>query len=91
MSDVIEDYMTSSDIQMTQAPAKKFNLKFNSTPMLCENCACVKIKIKNFLKEPPSFTAKDKGDRIKFDISSVNTLSQRGNKFWLLIMDDDTI
>jgi hypothetical protein len=58
--------------------------------MPCENCACAKIKIKNFPKEPPMFLAKEKGDRIMFDISSVNALSQGGNQFWLLIMDDYT-
>jgi hypothetical protein len=33
--------------------AKKFNLKNDTTPMPWENCACAKIKIKNFPKEPP--------------------------------------
>ena len=31
-----------------KATAKKFNLKYDTTPMPCENCACAKIKIKNF-------------------------------------------
>jgi hypothetical protein len=73
-----------------RASAKKFTLKFDSTPMPCENCACAKIKIKNFPKQPPSFLAKEKGDRIMFDISSFNALSQGGNQFWLLIMYDYT-
>jgi hypothetical protein len=58
--------------------------------MSCENCACAKIEIKIFPKEHQSFLAKEKGDRILFAISSVNALSQAGNKFWLLIMDDYT-
>jgi hypothetical protein len=33
-----------------KATAKKFNLKYDTTPMPCENCACAKIKIKNFQK-----------------------------------------
>jgi hypothetical protein len=41
-----------------KATAKKFNLKYDTTPMPYENCACVKIKIKNFPKEPPTFLAK---------------------------------
>jgi hypothetical protein len=36
-----------------KATAKKFNLKNDTTPMPWENCACAKIKIKNFPKEPP--------------------------------------
>ena len=43
-----------------KATAKKFNLKHDTTPMPCENCACAKIKIKNFPKEPPTFLAKEK-------------------------------
>jgi hypothetical protein len=39
-------------------------------------------------KEPPSFMAKDKGDRIMFDIRSVHVLSQGQNPFHLVIMDD---
>jgi hypothetical protein len=31
-----------------KATAKKFNVKYDTTPMPCENCACAKIKIKNF-------------------------------------------
>jgi hypothetical protein len=71
-----------------KATAMKFNLKYDTTPMPYENCASAKIKIKNFPKEPPTFLAKEKGDRIMFDISSVNALSQGGNQVWLLIMDD---
>jgi hypothetical protein len=70
--------------------AKKFNLKYDTTPMPCENCSYAKNKIKNFPKEPPTFLAKEKGDRITFDISSVNALSQGGNQFWLLVLDDYT-
>jgi hypothetical protein len=73
-----------------QATTNNINLNYDTTPMPCENCACVKIKIKNFPKEPPPFLAKEKGDRIMFDISSVNALSQGGNQYWLLIMDDST-
>jgi hypothetical protein len=73
-----------------QATAKKFNLTYDTTPMPCENCACAKIEIKNFPKEPPTFLANKKGDRIMFDISSVNALSQGGNQFWLLVIDDYT-
>jgi hypothetical protein len=69
---------------------KKFILKYDTTPMPCENCACAKINIMNFPKEPPRFLAKEKRDRIMFDISSVNALSQGGNHFWLLVMDDYT-
>jgi hypothetical protein len=73
-----------------KATAKKFNIKYDTTPMPCESCACAKIEIKNFPKEPPTFPAKEKGDRIMFDISSVKALSQGGNHFWLLVMDDFT-
>jgi hypothetical protein len=66
-----------------KATAKKFILKYDTTTMTCENCACAKIKIKTFPKEPPTFLAKEKGDRIMFDISSVNALSQGGNQVWL--------
>jgi hypothetical protein len=58
-----------------KATAKKFHLKYDTTPVPCENCACAKITLKNFPKEPPMFLAKEKGDRIMFDISSVNALS----------------
>jgi hypothetical protein len=71
-----------------KATAKKFNLKYSSTPMPCKNCDCAKINIKNFPKEPPTFLAKEKGDRTMFDISSVNALSQGGIQFWSLVMDD---
>jgi hypothetical protein len=40
-----------------KATAKQFNLKYDTTPMPCENCVCVKIKIKNFTKETPTFLA----------------------------------
>jgi hypothetical protein len=73
-----------------KAPAKQFDLKYDTSPMPFENCSHAKIKIKNFPKESPTFLAKEKGDRIMFDISSVNALSQEGNQFWLLIMDDYT-
>jgi hypothetical protein len=75
---------------VVKATAKKFNLKYDTAPMPRENCACAKIKIKNFPKKPPLFLAKEKGDRIMFDISSVNALSQGENQFSLLIMDDYT-
>jgi hypothetical protein len=58
-----------------KATAKNFNLKYDTTPMQCEKCACAKIKIKNFPKEPPTFLEKEKGDRIVFDISFDNALS----------------
>ena len=73
-----------------KATVKTFNLKYDTTPIPCENCACAKIKIKNFPKEPPTFMAKEKGDRVMFDIGSVNALSQGGNQFWLLVTDDYT-
>jgi hypothetical protein len=73
-----------------KATEKKFNLKYDTTPMPCENCACSKIKIKNFPKEPPMFLSKAKGDRIIFYISSVNAFSQGVNQFWLLITYDYT-
>jgi hypothetical protein len=67
-----------------RATAKMFNIKFDSKPMPCENCACARIKIKTFPKEPPTFTAKEKGDRTMFDISSVNA-SKPGRKSILVI------
>jgi hypothetical protein len=36
------------------------------------------------------FLATEKGDRIMFGISYANALSQGGNQFWLLVMDDYT-
>jgi hypothetical protein len=95
MLEVTKSYMNSwlghPNDAVLKATAKKFNLKYDTTPMPCEICACAKIKIKNFPKEPPMFLATEKGDRIMFDISSVNALSQGGNQFWLLVMDDYTI
>jgi hypothetical protein len=41
-----------------------------------------------FPKEPPTSLENEKGDRIMFDINSVNALSQGQNQFWLLVMDD---
>jgi hypothetical protein len=73
-----------------RATANKFNLKYDTTPMPCENCACAKIKIKHFQNKLPTFLAKEKGDRIIIDISSVNALSHGGYQFWLLVMDDYT-
>jgi hypothetical protein len=64
-----------------KATAKNFNHKYDTTPMPFENCACAKIKIKIFPKEPTTFLAKEKGDRIRVDLSSVNALSQGGNQF----------
>jgi hypothetical protein len=69
-----------------KATATKFNLKYDTTPMPCENCACAKIKIKIFPKEPPMFMAKEKGDRIMFDISSVNALSQEPGRKSILVI-----
>jgi hypothetical protein len=44
----------------------------------------LKSRLRTFPKNkvPPTFLAKEKGDRIMFDVSSVNALSQGGNQFW---------
>jgi hexokinase len=46
--------------------------------------------MKNIPKESTHMPAKYKGERIMFDISSVQVTSHGGNKFWLLIMDEFT-
>jgi Reverse transcriptase (RNA-dependent DNA polymerase) len=46
--------------------------------------------MKNFPKEAIEHMAHSKGDRVMFDISSVDAFSQGGNKFWLLVMDEHT-
>jgi hypothetical protein len=45
------------------------------------------LKLKTF---PKNLHRKEKGNKIMFDVSSVNALSQGGNQFWLLVMDDYT-
>jgi hypothetical protein len=60
----LHEQLVQPNDAVTKATAKKFNLKYDTTPMPCENFACAKIKIKNFLKEPSTFLAKEKGNRI---------------------------
>jgi hypothetical protein len=50
----------------------------------------LRSRLRTFQKKLSKFLAKYKGGRIMFDISSVNALSQGGNQFWLLVMDDHT-
>jgi hypothetical protein len=75
---------------VVKATARKMGLKLDLREEICEHCAKAKSKRKKISKINMSNLATYKGQRIMFDISSVNTYSQGGNKFWLLVMDEFT-
>ena len=70
--------------------AKHYKIPLSGVASPCENCAKGKMKKANIAKETITNLAQAPGDRISFDISSVQATSQGGNKFWLLIMDEYT-
>ena len=56
----------------------------------CANCATAKSKQQNVNKVSTASTATKKGERIMLDISSIDSKSFGGGKFWLLILDEFT-
>lgn len=75
---------------VVQETAKKLGFEIHNKEAICADCALAKIKRKKISKKNLSHLATRKGERLWFDISSVNTHSQGGNKFWLLIIDEFT-
>jgi hypothetical protein len=63
------------------ATAKKLGIKYTGQPHPCEHCAQAKLRIKNILKVTTHVVATDIGERIMFDISSVQVPSMGGNQF----------
>ena len=87
--DELHDLLGHPNEIVLKDTAKKYKIPLSGTIHTCENCAKAKIKIMKLSKESDSKATKI-GERISFDISSVNKVSHGGNKFWLLIIDEFT-
>ena len=74
----------SEDI--TRATGLKLGLKMKGTMRDCEGCGLDKMRQKNVSKE--QVRAKNIGERMFVDISSIKHKSAGGAKFWALFMDD---
>ena len=74
----------SEDI--TRATGLKLGLKMKGTMRECEGCGLGKMRQKNVSKEQVP-RAKNVGERIFVDISSIKHESAGGAKFWALFMD----
>ena len=77
------------DEYLVRHTAKYYKIPISGPSLPCENCAKGKMK-KLKIPKQAEHNATKKGERISFDISSVKTISQGGNKFWLLIVDEFT-
>ena len=74
--------------EITKATAQKLQLKLTDHKMKkCEHCDIGKIKKKNINKKPLD-RAKEPGERVYMDISSIKYSSAGGSKFWVLFVDD---
>jgi len=73
-----------------QLTAKNMELPFQGPPVPCAHCDCAKLRVANIPKESSHVVATRPGQRIMFDVSSVQATSQGGNNQWLLIMDEYT-
>ena len=69
-----------------KATATRLGYKLKGEVHTCENCAIGKSKQKNVPQVSPN-KATCKGDRISLDITSVQTTSFGGAKFWLMVQD----
>ncbi len=72
---------------ITRATGLKFGYKMKGTVKHCEGCGLGKMKQKNMNKENVP-RAKQVGERMFIDISSIKHKSAGGAKFWALFMDD---
>ena len=64
--------------------------KISRRTYFCDDCALSKAKQKNVNKTRSDGVAKEPGERLFIDISSVAKRSSGGKKFWALIVDDKT-
>jgi hypothetical protein len=85
----LHDLLGHPNETVVKATAKKYNFPLSGQFNPCEHCAKGKMRKHNIPKEATSKATK-LGERISFDISSVNVNSHGGNKFWLLIIDEFT-
>jgi len=69
--------------QVTKPTAQQLGIAVRGTFEKCENCAISKIQRKNIPKSSIN-KSKDKGGRVYMDISSIQTTSYGGSKFWTL-------
>ena len=71
----------------TKATGPKLGLKMRGTMREYKGCGLGKMRQKNVSKEQVS-RAKNIGDRMFIDISSITHKSTGGANFWALLMDD---
>ena len=71
------------------ATAKMYNWVITTPEQTCEHCAMAKIRQTNIKKEGRTITTRA-GERLFFDISSVNATSLGGSNYWNLIIDHHT-
>ena len=76
--------------QTVRATAALLGVTLTGSFVKCESCAIAKTRQKNVPKGHNTVRADKKGKRLFLDISSIQTISYGGSKFWLLIMDDHT-
>ena len=69
---------------------KKLGIQTTGKLNPCEHCARGKIIQANITKVSKSQQAKNPGERIFIDISSIMYPSAGGKKYWLLIVDEAT-
>jgi hypothetical protein len=67
--------------------ATYYGLKVVGTTTKCEHCALAKARQKNVSKVS-DLKADKVGERLYVDVSSVNTPTFGGNRFWLLVADE---
>jgi hypothetical protein len=72
--------------ETTKRTAKYYRVELKGTMEKCESCALAKARQKNVSKVTEHKATKV-GERIYMDISSVNTHTFGGNKYWLLVID----
>jgi len=75
--------------QVTRATAQQLGIALRGTFEKYENCAISKIQRKNIPKGSIN-KSKDKGRRVYLDISSIQTNSYGGSKYWTLLVDEAT-
>ena len=75
--------------EIVRKTAENLGLKLTGKFIKCENCAISKARRKNVNKQIAERSSR-KGDRFFIDISSINSESVSGRKYWLLVVDDNS-
>ena len=74
-----------------RSTAKKYDWEFTGTWKVCEYCALGKARQKNLYKiNTNPINYKDKESQFYLDISSINSTSLGGSKYWCLVVDEQT-